>query len=207
MASRKPLWPGIAGPSLFTLVWLVEGAIRPGYDPMRNWISELALTSRGWIQITGFLVSGLLIAVYGIALRDALSDGPGALWGPRLVTVTGTALALAGAFVIDPGTYRPPGTPAGPTWHGVLHDIFGAVVFVAAAVTVVVLSKRLTPWIGWVTATAMLTLWAASGVAEGIDHAPAGLLQRLSILTGFGYLAWTALRIPSAARGPGPPET
>src|SRR5690606_10595942 len=207
MAPRALLWTGIAGPALFTLVWLVEGAIRPGYDPMRSWISELALSDRGWIQIANFLVSGLLLALYGLALRRALRDGPGAVWGPRLVTAAGTALVLAGVFVIDPGTYVPAGVPAGTTWHGILHDVFGPIVFGCVAIAAVVLSRRFTPWIGWTVATAVITLWTAAGVLNGMDHAgvwspaPAGLLQRLSVLVGFAYLAWVARRLLSTAAG------
>ncbi|NIJ13521.1 hypothetical protein FHU38_003865 [Saccharomonospora amisosensis] len=55
MRPEKLWWTGVAGPALFTLIWLVEGVLRPGYDPMRNWISELALSERGWIQIVNFL--------------------------------------------------------------------------------------------------------------------------------------------------------
>ena len=210
MAFRRLLWAGIAGPVLFTLIWLVEGATRPGYDPLRSWISELALSDRGWIQIANFVISGVLVILYGLALRRALSDGPGAGWGPRLVIVVGTALVLAGIFVIDPGTYAPADTPAGPTWHGVLHDVAGLVVFGGLAAAAVALSRRFTPWIGWAVATTVMALWTAAGVLNGMDYAgvwspaPAGLLQRLSIVVGFGYLAWVAWRLVSTATAPRP---
>ncbi|MEU4410854.1 DUF998 domain-containing protein [Streptosporangium sp. NPDC023963] len=204
-ARRLPLWSGIAGTLLFTLIWLVEGGIRPGYDPMRSWISELALSGRGWIQIAGFLIGGALITVFGRGLRAAFTDGPAAIWGPRAVTAAGLALFAAGLFVIDPGTYRPPGTVAGTTWHGVLHDIAGPVMFLSVAAAAVIYSRRFARLYGLVTGGLMIALWLAAGVLNGLDHAgvwspaPAGLFQRLSVLTGFAYLAYLACRALAAS--------
>ena len=44
----------IAGP-LFVLVFLVEGATRAGYDPLRHPVSSLALGDHGWTQIAEVL--------------------------------------------------------------------------------------------------------------------------------------------------------
>src|SRR5262249_12266668 len=50
----------VAGP-LFVSAFLVQGAIRPEYNPLRHSISTLALGSEfGWIQSLNFLVAGLL---------------------------------------------------------------------------------------------------------------------------------------------------
>ncbi len=204
-ARRLPLWCGIAGTSLFTLIWLVEGMIRPGYDPMRSWISELALSGRGWIQIAGFLIGGALITVFGRGLRAVFTDGPAATWGPRVVTAAGAALFAAGLFVIDPGTYRPPGTVAGTTWHGILHDIAGPFMFLSVAAAAVIYSRRLARWYGLATCGLTITFWLTAGVLNGLDHAgvwspaPAGLFQRLSVLTGFAYLAYLACRALAAS--------
>ncbi|NIJ13520.1 putative membrane protein YphA (DoxX/SURF4 family) [Saccharomonospora amisosensis] len=115
----------------------------------------------------------------------------------------GVAFVLAGVFVIDPGTYSPAGVSTERTWHGLLHDIVGPIAFAAIAAAVVVLLRRFTRWIGWTAAAAVVALWMAAGAVNGLDYAgvwspaPAGLFQRLSILVGFGYLAWTAWRIRS----------
>ncbi|MCI0727528.1 MAG: DUF998 domain-containing protein [Chloroflexi bacterium] len=39
----------IAGP-LFTVAWLVEGATRANYDPLRHPISSLSIGELGWTQ-------------------------------------------------------------------------------------------------------------------------------------------------------------
>jgi hypothetical membrane protein len=203
MSSRTLLWTGVAGPALFTVMWLIEGALRPVYDPMRSWISELALSDRGWIQIIGFLISGGLIAAFGHGLRTTITEGRAARWGPRAVIAAGAALVAAGVFVIDPGTYHPSGAAA-VTWHGVLHDIAGPVVFVSLAAAAVIYSRRFARWYGLTTATLVIALWIAAGVLNGLDHAGvwspalAGLLERLSILTGFAYLTYLAHRASTA---------
>ncbi len=37
---------GIVGPSVFVLVFLVEGWLRPGYDPFADYVSALSFSVR-----------------------------------------------------------------------------------------------------------------------------------------------------------------
>jgi Protein of unknown function (DUF998) len=46
----------IVGP-LFVTTFLVLGALRPAYDPLRHSISTLALGAFGWIQSLNFIVA------------------------------------------------------------------------------------------------------------------------------------------------------
>jgi hypothetical protein len=57
---RPLLIGGIVGPVQFTLVYLVEGATRPGYDAVRDAVSALSLTDRGWVDGASLVVNGLL---------------------------------------------------------------------------------------------------------------------------------------------------
>ena len=52
---------GVAGPILFTLAFIVLGAIRPGYAPMRQFVSLLSLSDDGWTMTLTFLASGCLV--------------------------------------------------------------------------------------------------------------------------------------------------
>lgn len=209
--TRRLLLAGAAGPVLFSAVWLVEGSIRPGYDPVRSWVSELALSSRGPVLIVACVLSGALIVALGAGLRTAIAAGPAATWGHRLVTVAGSGLVAAGVFVADPGTYLPEGTAPGVTWHGILHDIAGPVMILSVAAAATVYSRRFARAYGLSTAVATVALWVAASVLSGLDHAgvwspaPAGLAERLSLLTGFAYLVYLAHRVrtapePSSAR-------
>jgi hypothetical protein len=74
----------IAGP-LSTLVWIVEGATRSTYDPLRHPISSLAIGARGWTQTATFLVTGLLTLAFAFGLRRTLASHAGSSWGPLLI--------------------------------------------------------------------------------------------------------------------------
>ncbi|HEX6236677.1 MAG TPA: DUF998 domain-containing protein [Acidimicrobiales bacterium] len=51
------VWGGAAGAVGFVMVFLVDGATRPGYSPARHPVSALSLGSRGWVQVTSFVVT------------------------------------------------------------------------------------------------------------------------------------------------------
>ena len=74
---------GAIGPLLFILVFLIEGATRPGYSAWRNYVSSLSLSDQGWMQIANFLVCGLLSLCFAIGLRQVLRSGRGSIWGPH----------------------------------------------------------------------------------------------------------------------------
>src|SRR6266508_2010580 len=109
--TRWLLTGGVIGPVLFVVVFLVEGATRPGYDPMRMFVSLLSLSDLGWQQIANFVVSGALVLGGAVGLRRVFTEGPGSRWGPILIGVAGVGMMLAGVFVTDAGYGYPPGAP------------------------------------------------------------------------------------------------
>lgn len=192
---------GVIGPLLFVLVFMIESATRPGYDPLRNMVSELSLSEYGWQQIANFLLSGTLILAFSIGLRRVFTSGTGSTWGPRLLTVTGLGLLVAGVFVCDPGLAYPAGAPAGlpfmdGTWHNMLHTLGGFMVFFSLPAALVVLAHRFAgdpTWKAWTTPTlAAAIVGFAFFIASNITAmhgGPAGLFQRLCMIT---YLCWLA---------------
>jgi hypothetical protein len=46
----------VAGP-VFTIAWILLGATRANYDPLRHPISSLAIDEFGWIQSANFFVT------------------------------------------------------------------------------------------------------------------------------------------------------
>ena len=85
----------IAGP-LFVLVFLLEGATRTNYDPLRHPVSSLALGDYGWVQSANFLVAGLLTLALSVGLRRVFRPPEGSTWGPLLVGVSAVGLLGAG---------------------------------------------------------------------------------------------------------------
>ncbi|MEV0381053.1 DUF998 domain-containing protein [Nonomuraea sp. NPDC050643] len=208
----------IGGP-LFVIAFLVEGAFRPGYDPLRHPVSSLALGPSGWTQIANFVITGLLMLLFAIGLRRALhAAGRPSTWGPLLVGTYAIGLVGAGVFVTDPVSGYPPGTPAQGvhTWHGALHDMpFSLLVFASLAAACFVFARRFAGWgeRGWavysaVTGAVFLIGFFLAGMGfaqvDGLVEI-GGLLQRLTIVAGWGWLTLLAIHLePAASPGPRP---
>ncbi|WP_329496206.1 DUF998 domain-containing protein [Kitasatospora herbaricolor] len=103
----------VAAP-LWAVVSLAQAACREGFDITRHPLSALSNGSLGWLQISNFLLAGLLTAVGARGLRRVMHGTPGGTWAPRLVRVFGLGMIAAGVFVMDPADGFPAGTPAGP---------------------------------------------------------------------------------------------
>lgn len=119
------------GAPLFVATFLIEGARRKGYDPIREPVSALALGERGWIQRANFIGTGLLMIAGSMGLRQSKSPaGAESLWGPRLVGAYAVGLIGAGLFVMDPmGSRAADQAAIVPQQTHVLHDTFSLVVF------------------------------------------------------------------------------
>jgi hypothetical protein len=193
----------LAGP-LFVVAFLVEGATRADYNPLRHPVSSLALGDHGWTQTANFLLAGALTVAFSIALWRKLGSKAGAI----LVAVWGVGLLGAGSFVTDPVNGYPPGTPdlvAEPTTSGALHDLFSVPGFVALAAASVVFTVRFARRgkRGWavysaasaaVIVTGFVLASAAFGGAESLLGV-GGLFQRIAVVTGFAWLTALALSV------------
>lgn len=191
---------GVIGPLLFILVFLVEGATRPGYNAWHQFVSELCQGKRGWVQIANFLVCGLLMLGFAVGLWQALQSGTGAVWAPILFGIFGLNLILSGLFVGDPNTPQ-----------GMLHGLAGIFVFSSLPLASFVLAWRFASdpaWHGWAlyslaSGIVVVVLFIATSVVQTLDHrgilpgAPMGLLQRMTIITGWAWVALLALRLLS----------
>lgn len=202
---RWLLLGGVVGPIAFVGLALAQGAVRPGYDPNRQFVSLLSLGEGGWLQIANFVVCGLLLAAFAIGLHRAWSAGPGSRWVPRLVFVVGIALIVSGMFVTDPAQGYPAGAPAGlPTsvsWHAGLHYLGALVVFVGLPASMVIAARRepvaTRGWSAYSLAAGAVMIggWLATFVLAGPDGtlANAGLVQRIAVIAGFQWLVAVAL--------------
>ncbi len=203
---------GAIGPLLFIVVFLIEGATRPGYNAWQTDVSYLALSNQGWEQIANFIVCGSLCIAFAVGLRRIWRTGRASRWGPLLAGLFGLCLVVAGVFVTDPGGGYPPGAPINgmpQTWHGWVHGINGAVFFlVVLPAMCFVLARRFAAdpqdhgWATYSRATGVLILVISIGSAIALpfaEHAgfPVldGLFQRVEIIMGWVWLSLTALRL------------
>lgn len=201
---RCGIW---AGPA-FTAVFLAEGAVREGYRPLRHPVSSLALGPRGRVQTVNFVVTGAAFLAGAVGLRMAADRVPGGRTGPALVGAAGAGLVAAAAFPTDPVCGYPPGTPDVPTAPsrvGIAHNLAAVPVFLglpAAALAYAWGSWRSGERSGFTaccaaTAVAMPVTMALAGAgfSQSARLAPyGGLLQRASIISGFGWLTAVSAR-------------
>jgi FAD/FMN-containing dehydrogenase len=135
----------IAGP-LFTLTVILQELTREGFDPKKHPLSLLSLGDLGWLQITNFVVSGILALASAFGLRRALRGSRAGTWGPILIGVYGIGLIWGGVFVADPAFGYPVGTPdSAPeqlSWHGALHAIAPATASIALFIACLVFARR-----------------------------------------------------------------
>lgn len=138
----------VAGP-LFVAMFLVAGATRAYYSPLRHPVSSLAFGELGWVQRASFITTGVLLVAFAIGLQRALRALGSSRWGPVLVGLVGIGLLGAGVFMCDPLNGYPPGTPDTPlqrSLHGVVHDLFSTLVFAGLPAACVVFARRFAAW-------------------------------------------------------------
>jgi hypothetical protein len=192
--TRRLLTCGVLAGPVFVATGLVQGLTRAGFDLTRHPASVLSNGDLGWIQITNFLVSGLLTIAAAAGIRRVL---PGR-WGPRLLAGYGVSLICAGAFRADPQDGFPLGTPAGPpasvSWHGTLHFACGGLGFAALVAACFAIGSHLTPTRAWYSRiSGLLFLAGFAGVASGAAS-PAVTLGFWAAVV----IAWTWLAATSA---------
>jgi hypothetical protein len=197
---------GLIGGPLFVATFLVEGATRTNYDPLRHPVSSLALGDSGWTQTANFIVAGPLTLAFAAGLRRVLRPGKGSTWGPLLVGIWAVGLLGAGILVTDPVNGYPPGRPDRAvqySWHGALHDLLSLLAFVALATACFVVGRWFTRqgergWAiysavsGVVFAVAFALSSAGFGQAAGLVDL-AGLFQRVAVAIGFCWLTLLAV--------------
>ena len=113
---------GIVGPLVLGIAGVTAAFSHPGYDPIRESISSLALTPMGWLQSIGFLVFGLLTEVFVVGLFFSIRRGRGFALGIAVLVCAGFGLLLLGAFQTDP-------VGISHTIEGTIHSVAAAIVF------------------------------------------------------------------------------
>lgn len=183
---------GLAAGPFYVAVGLGQVLAREGFDPRRHALSHLSRGELGWIQVTSFVVTGLLVLAGALGVRRLLRGRRGGTWGPLLLAVYAIGLIGAGVFRADPAPDFPPGT--GPvadelSRDGLLHFAFGGLGFYALIAACLVFARRFArtgrrawAWLSGLTGAAFFAAFA--GVASG-STAPAVMLAF------YAAVAWT----------------
>lgn len=185
-ASRVLAAFGVLAAVQMIVVSTVDGLTRPGYDPMRAWISHLSLGEHGWIGTANLATCGfwLLLAGSGLWFR---ADR----WAAAMVAWCGLTLVALAAVRTDAGLGFPPGVPVEHTVRGLIHQMISVTLAVAGIGAVARLGPRRPALLlaGVVTAlfaaATGLVLLDAAGTVPGT---PSGLLERVALYAGFAWI-------------------
>ncbi|MFI6865375.1 DUF998 domain-containing protein [Nocardia sp. NPDC050406] len=205
--SRLLLAGGVIAPLLNIVVVLTLGAIRPDYNPWVVPDSNLELGPGGWMQITNYIVTGVLLLAFALGVRQRLRTGRGSTWGPILLGIYGLTFVAIGPILPDPSLGYPPGEPTELTVHGAVHSLLGLVQFTSLTVACFVLArydgaleKRGWRWYSVTTALVVAISYVAFAlIAKLWDGGPAGLIERIGIFAGGLWVVALAIRL---LRGP-----
>jgi hypothetical protein len=186
---------GVVIPLLWFGILFAAGALRPGYDHVRQYMTELTVGDNAWLAQLAFFVVGPLVLLFAFALMRA---GAPPL-GVALIAIKGSAIIVGGLFIgdVDLGVR---------TTSGLIHNLSVVIgnVAMAAGIVVVTLAWRRAVGFSMVSAAVIIIATALMAVATpqgtGSPTAPlapwAGLLQRVSMLANFTWPVVVAFARP-----------
>lgn len=196
----------------------IAGATRPGYHPDRNWVSQLSLGPGGWQGTANLATCGLWLVVCATGLRRRLGTAGAARWAVRLVRWCGAGLVLLAIVPTDPGLGYPPGVPSVFTATGAAHQLVSVLLGSSAIAAAALLGRCLRgsrlSWAcpaGLAVASVMAVAFVAASVlvvldADGVVPGnPSGLLERVTLFAGLGWIAVVSTALLVTGGGPGCP--
>ncbi len=203
--TRALLWAGAVAAPLWSAVSLAQAATRDGFDLTRHPLSALANGDLGWLQISNFLIAGMLTVLGASGLARALHGAPGGRWTPRLVRASGLGMVASGILVMDPADGFPVGTPSGMpaalSWHGYGHMAAGTLAFITLIAACYVLGhhfrrtgRRGAAVASRLAGTALLVgdVWAMAGGRAG------SLTLAIGAITAMLWVSVVAARLAHA---------
>lgn len=193
--SRALNTAGVVGPILWAFATLYCAAVRPGYDPINQFISELAergSSTEHIMRLFGFYFPGLLVAAFGVSVLGHRVSSMAAV----LVITNGLGRLVAGIFPCDAGCPIMDARSVSQTIHNCAGLLTGLTLPVAALLWFVG-SKRvgrsdLFAWYslasGVVGLLALIVMLMNSPARNSV-----GLFQRLSVGVANAWVVTLAL--------------
>lgn len=208
--TRAGLLCGLVAPLLWAVAIIFAGELRPGFDHVGQYISELGErgSSTGiFMRFGGFVASGLLIVGYAAAFYTTMARVTDR---PRLTLFVAVLVALDGIGRIGAGIFScEPGCAAPEVLSQRLHSLSATIAFLALAAAALLgtllfrRDTRLRPLSAYSLASGgagliFLVLMSASEATRG--HA--GLYERLAsgVLTLWVFVTAWWLRTPCRER-------
>jgi hypothetical membrane protein len=189
--TRAMLAAGVLAGPLFVATATLQILTRDGFDLRRHPISLLSVGEDGWLQVTNFIVAGVLSIIFSLGVARVLTDGPGSRWGPRLCALFGVGLVIGGVFKADPALGFPAGAPEGIpediTTHAMIHAFAPPLAFLSLIGACLVIARRFSAD-GLVRAALVTRIVAAICFVLSVPVGP-GFSIRLFVAVALGF-AW-----------------
>ena len=207
---RAGLLCGLLAPVLWAAMIVISGELRPGFDHVSQYISELGergSPTESLMRYGGFVTTGVLHLGYALAFHATLSRATGR---PRLTLLVAALIALNGLGRIGAGLFAcEPGCAAPELLGQRLHGLSATVAFLAIAAATLLAAvlfrqlRRLRPLGAYSLATggAGLIFLALMSGSEA-THLYTGLYERLAsgVLTLWVFVGALRLSLPGDDR-------
>ena len=187
-----PALVGIIGPIVVIVGDLAASLSIPGYSPVRDTVSSLALTGIGWLQSICFLAMGLLLVIFVAGLFFNIRRARGFHLGIVLLALCGFVLMLIAAFRMDaPGAQR--------TIEGTIHTMASYGLGLLFPIAILSLSPSLKSDPNWknIFVYTLVAGVLAFGLIIGAFFAEQtgwfGLYERIIILNGLVWVEVVAI--------------
>jgi hypothetical membrane protein len=194
---------GIVAPVVMLGLWITASLVRPGYNQLTQYGSELGTGPNAIIMNVNFFVTGLLIIAFAAGLFKGI---PGKRWlaiGSLLLGTFGVGEVLTALFPCDAGC-----PIAAQSISQLAHNMDAVVAFIALALAPVMVSIGLKNHNYWkpyqtyslttgLSAIGLLTIFSASALGYlGF----VGLLQRLFLAGPFLWIEVIAMRLLAVSK-------
>jgi hypothetical membrane protein len=187
---------GILAPFVYITAVIAASVKSPGFDHLKNFISELGATGApgaDLMNFVGFLPYGVLILAFALALHQGIRPDIGGWLGPGVLGLYGLAYVALAVSPCDPGCQA-----ATPSLHHRMHFLLGDLIFLAAVLAPFTLYARMAKDPGWRSlAVATLVLPGMAWIIlelSGVGLSGA-LRQRLWLLLLFIWIELVAVRL------------
>ena len=193
---------GIVGPVQFIVVILVFGLLQPGYDPIRQYMSELGAVGapNAIVFIMAEFLLGLMMIAFAFGLHRGISEGKGSKLAPILLVVSGIGWIGGSIFRCDVGCVNESVT-------GTMHGLIGMFAVFPLLIAPLAILPRLNKDNRWQSYRPFSLIMGALAVPFfcvmfTAELSPAlepyrGLLQRLTFFTPLLWTVVMAIRLLS----------
>ena len=194
------VWAALSAALVLGGLSLLGGARTPGYNPLRHWVSHLALAPKGWLYSLAIAVAGVLWGLVAWGLTSVSRE----LRRVRVaIAAAGVGLLLSAVFPTDPGLGFPPASVAAVSFAGAIHRaaglvVFGSLIFAPFAFGRWLARRAQHPALrrgSYAAAGIAAGAWLACSLLGALDFsgayspAPSGLFERVALMAGALWIA------------------